>query len=273
MKIGENTHPLLKRYLKKRRIFDRFFPHDLLKSQGAISYFLNDEIFETRLYLYNYFALQSGDSLVCAKWSVDIYSSTGKKVGRKFGTLSGNESVVVTLSDMVGIGEFGIVLVKMELVDKDYFIDHPFYAVYYTEYTRKHTEGQGQKLIVHSLGFPTGSFFDYGRENYTSGSFLPQEGTPFFMYSSGTLLRLRHEMAYASGSLLVYNFKGEELELLLPKIKKPLASMKINLDKEYPNFRTHIAGKPFTFKIKGKNILSKSFWYIHGKNIFVGEHF
>lgn len=270
MEVGTKAHKNFRKHLHGKTLLNSLLPNNFY-ALPATAYYLNDDEFETKVFIHNYFSLLTDFEQARAKWLMDVYSKDGVPVTHTEGLFTGPKSVVVDIPSARAT-EFGVVSVKIELLDDTLVIDQPYNAVYYTELTRK-SSAAPQKVIYHSLGTPVGSTYDYRRENYTSGSVLSKDLNPYFLYSNGSLVRLGDESSYASGVLHIVNSKGEVLDLALPEISEPMASRRLDVRKECPAFALHVGDAPFHFRISGKNILSKSFWYLTGPSAFLGEHF
>lgn len=271
MKLGEKAHRGFLTNIRKRHFRDHFVTGNML-SRPATSYYLNDSNFETRIFLHNYFALLGDTVEAKAKWIVEIFSHNGERAVLMEGEFKGNQGAMIVVSDLPGVSEFGVIAVKLIFEDADMVIAKPYHAIYYIEYARRNVP-RPQKIIYHSLGSPAAGIFDYARDNYTPGSFLPTDSKPYFLYANGTLLNLKGGRSHAKATLKIINWKGKILEIALPEIAHSLETKKVDILALCPDLHQHLEGKPFNLKIKGRNVLSKSFWYVLGEKVFLGEHF
>ncbi len=265
MNIGKNAHFIFRQHVRKKKLTDVLLPKIFFNPVGAISYFVCGTAFETRIYIQNYFPLLTDSSDAGAKWSVDIFSASGNKIETKTGTLHGSAGAVITLSDEKKYGAFGILWVKIAFDDKEYTASKPFGTIFFTELTRR-TKGRTHKILMHSLGFPTASFYEYDRTS--TGLMLPEDSTPNLLYANGSQLR----GSSASMSLAVINAKRESLSLTLPNIETSLGANKVNLFDIEPHLGAHIGNEPFSIRMSGTNILGKPLIIMEGAETFKGDH-
>lgn len=268
MKLGENAHIFFKSHVKENFFFDKFVPPNFLKAVGCISYFLNDDAFETRVYLQNYIPLMSGDPEAGVKWCVDFYSSKGKRVAHKEGAFKGPQGAVIDVGKLGDVGEFGVVRTYIWLDDKTHKMDKPLRSIFFTEFSEK-GKREPRKIISHSLGSPTAGIYDYDRS--FTGIILQSKVKPYLLIANGTLLKSLAS-SRATGVLTITNSDRQDIRMVLPDIRESLGSRKIDLLDGFPNLRSHVGNKPFSINIKGRNILSKPFMILVGDHTFLGDH-
>jgi hypothetical protein len=269
MKLGEHAHIIFRRHLQKKAFFDRLIPKSFLKPIGGIEYFLNDDKFETRVYIQNYFALLADSPNIHAKWNLDVYSSGGELAAHKEGVFEGPQGVVVEIGALGNIGKYGVIQVSIDLDDDTYRLDLSPHTVFYTEYSERKISNP-RKVISHSLGYPSAGVYSYDRS--FTGLILGAGCTPHLLYASGSLLKPEAPLSWVTGTLEITNSDQKTLSIPLPEIHESLGSHKVDLLAAVPNLRAHVSDKPFSLRIKGRNILSKPFLFLVGDHIFLGDH-
>lgn len=269
MELGKNAHTVFLRYLQKKTFFDRFVPRNFPRPMGGIVYFLNDDVFETKIYFQNYFALLADSQYARARWSADVYSSSGKKVVHKEGIFVGAQGAVIEIRTLGDVGEYGVVHVSIEFDDTVYKINKPPLSIFYVEYARRGLN-EIRKIISHSLGTPVAGVYSYER-SFTGIIPYPKQ-RPYLLIANGSLLKADPSVSAASGILEVTNINQQTVSIVLPNISESLGSRKIDLLEVCPNLLVHVGDKPFSLKIKGKNILSKPFLFMLGEHVFLGDH-
>lgn len=267
MHIGNNAHFIFKQHIRKKKMTDMLTPGSFFEPVGGISYFVCGDGLETKIYIQNYFPLLIDSSDARATWSVDIYAARGEKIETQKGRLSGSSGAVIVLSDEKKYGKLGMLWVKIGFDDAEYTANKPFGTIFFTEFSRK-TEKITHKIMMHSLGFPTASIYDY--ERTTTGLMMPKDSSPYLIYANGSLLQ--NSGTEAGGTITFVNAKHERLDVTIPKITASLGSNKLDLFSAAPSLRPHIGEAPFSMHLKGSNILGKPLLIVEGKDTFKGDH-
>ena len=265
MNIGKNAHFIFRQQVRKKKHSDMLLPRSFLAPHGGISYFLCGESFKTNIYIQNYFPLLTDSTDAGARWSVDIYNANGEHVEKQSGTLRGKGGVVITIADEKKYGAYGMVWVKIALHDEEYTAAKPFGTIFFTELSRK-TEQKTLKILMHSLGFPMASRYDYDRT--ATGLMLPPESVPHLIYANGSELH----GAVASCTATFVNRAHASLAVVLPSVPHSLGVQKIDLFKTEPKLSAHIGNDPFSIRLSGKNILGKPLLIMQGEGTFKGDH-
>jgi hypothetical protein len=268
MKLGENAHIFFKSHVQQKNFLQKLTPKNFLKSVECILYFLNNEEFETRVYLHNYLPLLGDSPDVRAKWYLNIYSPEGKKVAQKEGIFVGPQGAVIEVAKLGNVGTHGVVSVRIQLEDDTHQIDKPLRSIFFVEFTEKGVE-HPRKVISHSLNSPVAGIYGYNRS--FTGLILRPDCKLYLLIANGSYLRVGG-MSQAAGVISFTNADREVLEVPLPVITESMGCRKLDLLEMSPDLRRHVGGKPFNLKIKGKNILSKPFLIMRGEQVFQGDH-
>ena len=267
MQLGNNAHFVFKQHIRKKKMSDALTPGSFFAPVGGISYFVCGGEYETKIYIQNYFSLLTDSKDAKAKWTLDIYGTSGEKIETKEGRLTGSAGAVITLSDEKKYGKFGTLWTKIAFDDAEYTASKPFGTIFFAEFSKK-TAAQSYKIIMHSLGFPTASIYDYDRT--TTGLMMPADSSPHLIYANGSLLTGRGTSA--GGTIDFINAKHQHLEVKIPEIALSLGSNKLDLFSISSALRAHIGGEPFSMQMKGHNILGKPLLIMEGKDTFKGDH-
>ncbi len=265
MHIGKDAHFMFRQQVRKKKFTDMFLPSSMLAPHGGISYFVCGDSLETNISIQNYFPLLTDSTDAGARWTIDIYNSDGDHVETQSGMLPGKGGTVITLADEKKYGAHGMVWVKIALLDRDYTAAKPFGTIFFTEFSRRSRE-KTHKILMHSLGFPTASRYDYDRT--ATGLLLPPRSVPFLVYANGSEL----PGTIASGIATFVNAAHESLAVTLPPVPRSLGVQKVDLLKFEPKLSAHIADKPFSIRLSGKNILGKPLLIMEGDDTFKGDH-
>jgi hypothetical protein len=269
MKLGKQAHFIFGRSLRKKGLLDRIAPRNGFESVPCISYFLNDERFETKVYLQNYLSLLADSPAVAARWYLDAYSSEGKRVARREGSFTGLQGAIVDIAGLGDVGTFGVLMAGISLNDAEHRMDRPLHAVFFTEFSKRETR-RPQKIISHSLNSPVAGLFGY-RRSFT-GILLRPGCALYLLIANGSLLKPVPFASPASGVVSITNADHRTIHAPLPEIRKSLGSRKIDLLALIPGLPEHVKDQPFSLKLDGRNILSKPFLMMVGDDIFLGDH-
>lgn len=257
-------NPYFQSKLRPRRGFPKGFL-DKAASVGGSSYYLNGEGIFTRIYVHNYFHLLSGGPFE-ASWIVDLYSPSGKRTKRFTGQFKGPETVVIDLRNEKNIPEFGVIHTRIITDEKTEVIGEPYTTTFFNEYYRLVPD---KGIFAHSLGAPAAAHYPYER---VSLGWMNTEGfRPHLLIASGCQYNRIGHSACADCTVTFVNSKKENREIKIGPLKT-MACLNVDLFAYDPGMEAHLGREPYYIKFKGKNVLSKPYYYLSDGQRLLGEH-
>lgn len=264
--FGPNALPFfIKEFVPARTARFRSSNRDHL-ALGNISYYVHDEVFLTRVYLYNYFRFLC-DADIPARYKIELYTRKGKLAATLAGKFKG-DTEVIELSQIPGLDAFGILRVRIIPDSPEVFIPHAHSTIFYNEYYRL---GSSTAVMAHSLHIPAAR---HSKDPYvrTSPALLIPEGfRPYLLIASGCSFNQWGHPACSTASLNFINEKKEERKILVSPMK-PLESQRLDLFAMDGGLQKHIGARPFILQVTGKEYLAKPFIFITNGVSYMGEH-
>ncbi len=234
---------------------------------GNISYYINDDVFFTRVYVHNYFKFLC-DADVPARYVIRCYNRKGVQVAQIKGDLTDVETEVIELKDIKGLDTFGVFRVSIIPTSPDMFIPHAHATIFFNEYYRP---GSPNSIIAHSLHVPTSRHSDAVYTRTSPGLVVPEGFRPYVLIAGGCGFHPFMHPACASAEISFTNEKGEKRTVPVPAMK-PLECRRLDLFAMDPELRSHIGTRPFVLSVVGKDFLSKPFIFISNGTTTSGEH-
>jgi hypothetical protein len=224
---------------------------------GNISYYIQDDIFVTRVYIYNYFSFLC-DADIPARYKVELYTRDGKLTARLAGKIR-NGAEILELSSIKGLDSFGIMRVYVIPDSPKVFIPHAHSTIFYNEY---YCHGSPMAVMAHSLHIPAARHSNAPFVRTSPALLIPADSRPFLLIASGCSFNQWGHPACSTAYLTFINEKGEARKIVVPPMK-PLQSQRM---------REHVGTRPFILKVTGKEYLAKPFIFITNGTSFMGEH-
>lgn len=265
--FGPNAHPLfVKEFVQTRtRSLLSRFRGDL--ALGNISYYINDDVFFTRVYVHNYFKFLC-DADVSARYVIKCYDRSGVLVAEVKGNLTNTETEVLELKEIKGLDTFGVFRVYLIPTAPDMFIPHAHATIFFNEY---YHPGSPNSIIAHSLHVPTPRHSDAIYTRTSPGLVVPEGFRPYVLIAGGCSFHPFMHPACASAEASFTNEKGKERKIPIPSMK-PLQCQRLDFFAMDPGLQKHIGTRPFVLSIAGKDFLSKPFIFISNGTTTSGEH-
>lgn len=266
--FGPNAHPLFVKEFApaRKKPLLSFLRNDL--ALGNISYYINDDVFVTRVYVHNYFRFLC-DADVPARYVIKCYNRAGKQVAVQRGELGSTlETKIVELKDIKGLDTFGVFRVYLIPASPDMFIPHAHATIFFNEYYRP---GSPNSIIAHSLHVPTARHSDAVYTRTSPGLVIPDGFRPYVLIAGGCSFPHFLHPACASATVSLTNEKGEERSVEVTPMK-PFECQRLDLFSIDPVLREHVGTRPFILSISGKDFLSKPFIFISNGTMTSGEH-
>lgn len=263
--FGPNAHPMIKGAFvpsRTHRLLSLFRRDATL---GNISYYVNDDVFLTRVYLYNYFKFL-GDGNIPATYVVRCYDRSGKEVAMLTGALP--DAAVIELTDVKGLDSFGVFRVHIIPALKNMLIPTAHASLFFNEY---YHPCSSNAVIAHSLHVPTPRHSNVTYHRTSPGVMIPEGYRPFVLIAGGCSFPTTLHPYCGSATISITNEEGRERTISAPSLK-PLSCERLDLFALDPELREHIGPRPFILRISGKDFLSKPFIFITNGTTTVGEH-
>lgn len=265
--FGPNAHGLFKTKFipaKKRPFLSRF--RDPL-TLGNSSYYINDETFHTRVYLYNYFQFLL-DTEFSAKWRIRLYGRDGRFIAQLHGDFSGGDTAVVDLTDVPGLDIYGVVRAYIIPTSREAFIPDVHITMFCNEYYKPDSP---TAIMAHNLHIPIATHGTGLHQRVSPGLVIPEGFEAYLFIAGGCNFHPFGHPACTNAFLTFVDEKGAARHVVVPPMK-PLACQRLDLFAMDPGLRAHIGTQPFTLKITGQGFLAKPFFLFTNGTIALGEH-
>lgn len=234
-------------------------------SIGAISYYLFDEQYSTKVVVFNYLSLLAGSDFL-AQWRVELYSKDGEKIFSKKGYFKKQELAVVDLDDIKSASPYGVVVVYIDALDGGKTLNKTFDSVFFTEHYSRKTAHHD---VAHSLRWPTPVKHMYDITGHAF-SFLP-DATPYVLVANSYHRAYGFPRVYSKPVIEAINSRGESKIGRVGPIP-PMGCQKVNLLETIPGLREHFGGLSGMLKISGLNIMRKPFFYQSNGEFISSDH-
>jgi len=233
---------------------------------GNISYYLQDDIFHTRVYLYNYFRFLC-DTDVPVRYKVELYTRAGTLAATRAEKMRG-DAEILELSEVRGLDAFGVIRVRIIPDSPEVFIPHAHSTIFYNEYYRP---GSPVAVMAHSLHIPAARHSNAPFVRMSPALLVPADSRPFLLIASGCSFNQWGHPACSTAYLTFINEQGRGRKIVVPPMK-PLQTQRLDLFAMDGGLREHIGTRPFILKVTGKEFLAKPFIFITNGTSFMGEH-
>lgn len=238
-------------------------------SLGNSSYYINDEMFKTRVYIYNYFQfLLDGD--FPAKWHVRFYGKDGRYITKRSGVLIDHATEILDLADIPGLDEYGLMRVYLIPTSKKVFIPDVHVTMFCNEYYPA-SPNRTTALMAHNLHIPIATHGTNIHQRVSPGLVIPDGFKAYLFIAGGCNFHPLGHPACTDAYVSFVNEKGESRHVVSPNMK-PLECHKLDLFAMDPKLREHVGTRPFNLKITGHGFLAKPFFLFTNGQIALGEH-
>lgn len=234
---------------------------------GSIGYYLNnDDGWQTRVYVYNHFALLN-DAPFRAVWEAVFYNRQGARVAVRSGVFDGPETVILETSNIPELDRYGVISVHIKDCESGVMLHELYSSVFFTEL---YLPGTNKSIMAHCL---SGSLkASHCTMDHMSTSWVTPSGFRPYLYiaNSCRFQSFGHSLC-GKASITFLNFSGKKKTVTLPPLPQG-GCQKIDLFEQFPAIRDHIGVTPYAMHVVGKNILHKPFLLQTNGTLVLGEH-
>lgn len=261
------NHPLFsKRFFDVKLRSIRNLLNGFLSDGGAGYYFLAEGI-RTRLYLYNYFALLSGNSFP-AEWQVRFYSTDGLRSRTVRGKFEGEETVVLDAERYAqGLGDMGICIAHIRPMKGSFSMKVSYQTIFFMEFFTP-----SGRSFIHSFAYPVPKLYQahdilISSMTPTADSFLLVSNSCDRFFGAPAIIRKR------GFSIELENYRGDMRRVELPPVT-PLSCRIIHFRELWKDLGDFLGDEPAIINISGPNLLySPLFVQKNIKGSVAMEHF
>lgn len=238
-----------------------------LLSMGSIGYYLNnDDQWQTRVYIYNHFALLN-DAPFSTRWEAIFYNRRGQEVAKRSGVFERPETVILETANIPELDRFGVISVHIKDNDGRVMLHELYSSVFFTEF---YVPGTKKTIIAHCLsGAPKASHC--GMDHVSTSWVTPAGFRPYLYIANSCRFQGLFHRACGRAAITFLNYAGKKKTIQLEPLPQ-LGCHKIDLFSQFPGLADHLGTDPYAMRLVGKNILHKPFMIQTNGTIVLGEH-
>lgn len=264
--IGSNANALFLKKISPIAQKPWLYLFNKTLSSGCIGYYIKDNIWQTRIFLHNYFALLNNDSFP-ARWDVAFFSKDGKFIKKLRGFFSGPETTILGLNEIDGLDTYGITWVKISMNSKTYVPSDAYSSVFFSEY---YTPGTKMSVLAHSLsGTLKASHNVYSHTG--TGFTTPVGFHPYIFIGNACNFQSWGHGDCGDCKITIINHRGQKIVTTVSNIPQH-GCRKIDLYSNLPNLEAHFENQPYVIEVTGNNLLAIPFLFQTNGKVVLAEH-
>ena len=265
--FGPKAHPLfIQRFVSTSTNPFLARTRDVL-ALGNATYYIQDDTFRTRVYIYNYFRFLL-DSPIPARWHMRFYGKNGRYITERSGEMIDHDTEIVELDSIPNLDEYGVLRTYLVPAATDVFIPDPHVTMFYNEYYRPNG---GASIMGHNLHIPIATHGTGLHQRVSPGLVVPTGFKAYLFIAGGCNFHPLGHPACSNAFLTLVNDKGHARHVPVPSMH-PLECHRLDLFAIDSGLQEHIGADPFILKITGQGFLAKPFFIFTNGVAALGEH-